>query len=105
MATIEQADKDVIKANPGPRPPRRPTAQAAVEAREYIVFGRVHTDDSHDAWAELGRATTATRDDALDKIVDGLPADEQAGTFAVVAARNFIVVTPKVETVVKRSWQ
>jgi len=79
---------------------------AMPETREYIVFG-VTSDGpqvppSFTAWTEVGRATGKTNEEARDKIIDKLPADEQGGPFVTIAARYWQPETFILETTTVR---
>lgn len=97
--------------------PAAPVTQAPVtqarqikppEKREYIVFLKGAPQGDHNQiWIEVGKATTATNDDALDAVVERLDKDEQDGPFMVVAARSCVVRTPHIEPPPppKRTWK
>lgn len=91
MATIE--------AHPSEGAAKKPTVP---ETREYIVFGHVEADGPIPAWAEIGRAKGKTADEARDKVIDKLEADEQGGPFVTIAARYWQPETFILETTTVR---
>lgn len=80
------------------------TASRSVEPRDYLVFAKRDLTGGGSSWESIGGTVALTRDGALEDVVGRLPESEQVGTFVAVAARYWQPVTPKVETVVKRTW-
>lgn len=89
-----------------PAPPAAPAEskpKAQTEEREYIVFGNVVStaDGETETWTEIGRAKGTNADQAEDKVVDGLPTDEQSGPFVTIAARYWNPVSYELKTETK----
>ncbi len=82
--------------------PTEPKARVAAP-REYVVLV-LGVSTPQESWYDVGRANATTAKQAIAKIVDDLPADEQNGTFVAVPARNWQPVTRSTETVVKATW-
>jgi hypothetical protein len=77
------------------------------ETREYIVLMQTSSGSGQgydEAWTVVGRAMATTREDALETVVDKLPADEQEGTFIAVASRYWVEVSAVVQVKRTRSW-
>lgn len=111
MATVDvtqdQQDPTVVVDPPAVVEPAKKKASKP-EPREYIVFGAVDSPaaDVDGTWAILGRATTATKEDALEAIVSQLDAEDQDNRFVAVAARYWAESRPHVAPPPppKRTW-
>lgn len=74
------------------------TTKAPTEKRDYVVFLKgAPADDHNEIWISVGKATTTTREEALEHVVESLDADERDGPFMCIAARYCVPVSPVVE--------